>query len=67
MKDRSFDVLWQLSSELAERKNVRSLTTVVKNLESKLGPLEVTIPKTESEERTETSDAAAQVSDEAGK
>ena len=59
----SFDVLWQLSSpsELAEAKNVRSLTSAVKNLESKLGPLEVTVPKTVSEKNTETSDSVAQI------
>lgn len=48
-------------SELAEAKNVRSLTSAVKNLESKLGPLEVTVPKTVSEKNTETSDSVAQI------
>lgn len=46
------------SSQLAEAQNVRSLTSTVKNLEAKLGPLEVHIKSNDSEDSMETSNLA---------
>lgn len=43
------------SSWLAEAREVRSLTSKVKDLEAKLGPLEVHIKNTDSEENVEIS------------
>jgi len=43
------------SSRLAEAREVRSLTSKVKDLEAKLGPLEVHIKNKDSEENVEIS------------
>jgi len=43
------------SSRLAEAREVRSLTSKVKDLEAKLGPLEVHIKNKDSEEKVEIS------------
>jgi len=53
--------MWQAASsnQLAEARNVRSLTSKVKDLEAKLGPLEVhTKNKEDSEENAEISNLA---------
>lgn len=43
------------SSQLAEARDLRSLTSKVKDLEAKLGPIEVHIKKKDSEEKLEIS------------
>ncbi len=49
--------MWQVASsnQLAEARNVRSLTSKVKDLEANLGPLEVHIMNKDSEENVEIS------------
>ena len=49
--------MWKVASsnQLAEARNVRSLTSKVKDLEANLGPLEVHIMNKDSEENVEIS------------
>jgi hypothetical protein len=57
LKIKSFCAMCQAasSSRLAEAREVRSLTSKVKDLEAKLGPLEVHIKNKDSEENVEIS------------